>query len=78
MLAGGGHCGGASSYPSVPAKHRVIAALQAWVELGIKPESVLSETPEDGSGRTRQLCPWPQTAHYVAGDENAATSYICA
>ncbi|KAK0664813.1 putative feruloyl esterase B-1 [Lasiodiplodia hormozganensis] len=78
MVPGGGHCGGASSYPSVPAKHRVIAALQAWVELGIKPESVLSETPEDGSGRTRQLCPWPQTAHYVAGDENAATSYICA
>ncbi|GME24751.1 tannase and feruloyl esterase [Neofusicoccum parvum] len=41
MVPGGGHCGGASSYPSVPAKHRVIAALQAWVELGIKPETAV-------------------------------------
>ncbi|GME37900.1 tannase and feruloyl esterase [Neofusicoccum parvum] len=55
MVPGGGHCGGASSYPSVPAKHRVIAALQAWVELGIKPEYVFSDSPEDGSGRTRKL-----------------------
>ncbi|OJD29150.1 tannase and feruloyl esterase [Diplodia corticola] len=77
MVPGGGHCGGASSYPSVPAKHRVIAALQAWVELGIRPEYVLSEVPEDGSSRTRKLCPWPETAHYVAGDESSATSYIC-
>lgn len=78
MVPGGGHCGGASSYPSVPEKHRVISALQAWVELGIEPEYVFSDSPEDGSDGTRKLCPWPKTAKYVAGDANSAAAYVCA
>jgi feruloyl esterase len=55
----------------------VMAPLVEWVERSVKPQSVLASNPPDDSGRTRKLCPWPKTGHYVAGDVNGWTSFGC-
>ncbi|KAJ5408027.1 hypothetical protein N7509_001910 [Penicillium cosmopolitanum] len=62
MVPGGGHCGAAETYPSVPATYHVNEALLAWVEKDIFPSWIQSSNPPDGSSRTRKLCPWPKTA----------------
>lgn len=33
--------------------------------------------PASGDGRTRPLCPTPQTAIYTGGDPNLAASFRC-
>lgn len=78
MIPGGGHCGAASYYPQVPATYHTVGKLVAWVEQDERPENVLSTDPADGSNTTRKLCPWPQIAQYVGGDENYWESYTCA
>jgi feruloyl esterase len=78
MQPGGGHCGPAvHGYPQAPANMHVMAPLIEWVERSVKPKSVLASDPPDGSGRTRKLCPWPKTGHYVAGDVNDWNSFVC-
>ncbi|EMC95206.1 hypothetical protein BAUCODRAFT_35203 [Baudoinia panamericana UAMH 10762] len=77
MVPGGGHCGGAADYASVPATYHTVPALVAWVERGFKPFSLLSTNPPDGSNRTRKLCAWPSTARYVQGNVSDWTSYVC-
>ncbi|KAI7211437.1 tannase and feruloyl esterase [Hortaea werneckii] len=77
MIPGGGHCGAAEHYPAVPATYHVMPELVKWVERGRKPEAMLSTDPPDGSERTRRLCPWPQTARYVASESDNWTNYVC-
>jgi feruloyl esterase len=55
----------------------VMAPLIEWVERSLKPKSVLTSDPPDGSGRTRKLCPWPKTGHYAGGDINDWNSFVC-
>ena len=77
MVPGAGHCGANPAYPHVPATYATLAALVEWVENGHRPLQLLSTGPLDGSNTTRKLCPWPQTAHYIAGDKDDWASYRC-
>jgi len=77
MIPGGGHCGAATSYPGVPSTYHTVENLVKWVEEGETPEGVVSNGPPDGSGRSRLLCPWPQTARYVEGNIDDWESYVC-
>jgi len=79
MIPGGGHCGAGTGtmYEGVPAIYHTVSALMNWVEKGEKPAEVLSTNPPNKSGRTRKLCPWPQTAKYVSGDVDWWGSYVC-
>jgi feruloyl esterase len=77
MVPGGGHCGVAQGYPQAPVNLHVMAPLIDWVERGIRPQSVLASDPQDGSGRTRKLCPWPQAAKYEGGDTDDWQSFVC-
>ncbi|GKT95691.1 tannase and feruloyl esterase [Colletotrichum tofieldiae] len=77
MIPGGGHCGGATSYPQIPAKQNSLEALVDWVEKGHIPDDLLGTAPADASGRTRKICRWPQTAKYIEGNPDESHSYIC-
>ena len=77
MVPGGGHCGPASNYPASPGTYHVAEALISWVEKGKKPATVLSTGTMNGTGISRKLCPWPQTATYIGGEVGVASSYIC-
>ncbi len=54
-----------------------VAALQAWVEKGIAPDTL----PSSGSafpGRTRMLCAWPRVARYKGqGSVEEAVNFEC-
>ena len=78
MIPGGGHCGAASYYPQAPARYHTVGKMLEWVEEGRRPGEVLSTEPEDGSAMSRLLCPWPERAKFVEGDEDDAGSYVCA
>ncbi|KAM0703498.1 hypothetical protein Q7P35_009437 [Cladosporium inversicolor] len=77
MVPGGGHCDVAPGYPQAPANSHVMAPLIDWVERDVQPKSVLASDPPDGSGRTRKLCPWPQTARYESGNTDDWQSFVC-
>ncbi|KAJ5112429.1 hypothetical protein N7532_000474 [Penicillium argentinense] len=78
MVPGGGHCGAAATYSSVPATYHVSDALISWVENGTFPTYIYSTNPPDGSSRTRKLCPWPKTARLRnTGDPDNSESYDC-
>jgi hypothetical protein len=69
-----GHCGGGAG-PSPGAA--AFPALVNWVENGIAPDTLLA-SGGPVPGRTRPLCPYPQTAIYNGtGDINVASSYHC-
>ncbi|KAJ5242905.1 uncharacterized protein N7469_001232 [Penicillium citrinum] len=75
---GGGHCGAAESYPSVPATYHTNEALLAWVENGTFPSWIQSSNAPDGSSRTRKLCPWPKTAKLQDQERSdISESYEC-
>ncbi|OHW91184.1 tannase and feruloyl esterase [Colletotrichum incanum] len=77
MIPGGGHCGGAASYPQVPAKQNSLEALVNWVEKGQIPEDLLGIAPGDASRKTRKICRWPLTAQYIGGNVDESQFYIC-
>ncbi|KAK8109906.1 hypothetical protein PG999_008043 [Apiospora kogelbergensis] len=77
MVPGGGHCGSASNYPQVPANWHSLEAMTTWVEDKSRPEEMTSSNPADKSSRSRKLCPWPSTAHYVGGNTDEWKSYEC-
>ncbi len=67
---GVGHCGGGNG----PQPLDLFETMVRWVENGVAPDQVLAS----GGGRTRPLCPFPQTAVYNgAGDPNLASSFHC-
>jgi hypothetical protein len=64
------HCGGGVG----PQPLNLFNLMVDWVENGVVPDSILSS----GGGRTRPLCPFPQTAIYDGeGNPNVATSFQC-
>ena len=74
---GVGHCGLFSSGP-VPVDP--FSALVEWVEHGVPPQSLLASggSAAPPTGRTRPICPYPQTAIYNgSGDINNASSFHC-
>ncbi|MCP1120726.1 feruloyl esterase [Robbsia andropogonis] len=59
-----------------------LAAIVGWVERGTPPGALVAHAgSQSGSqlpaGMTRPLCPYPQTARYVKGDVNDASSFVC-
>ncbi len=73
---GVGHCGGGTG----PAPVNPFAALVDWVEHGVTPETLLASggSAAPASGRTRPLCPYPQTAIYNGtGSIDDAKSFHC-
>ncbi len=74
---GVGHCGFNSTGP-VPTDP--FGALVTWVEQGVPPQTLLASggSAAPPSGRTRPLCPYPQTAIYNgAGSPDAPGSFHC-
>jgi Tannase and feruloyl esterase len=74
---GVGHCGIGSSGP-IPVDP--FGALVNWVENHVPPQSLLASggSAAPATGRTRPLCPYPQTAIYNgSGSIDAATSFHC-
>ena len=70
LAPGVGHCGGGVG----PQPQNLFTTLVAWAEGGPPPDSILSS----GGGRTRPLCPFPQTAIYDGvGNPNLAGSFRC-
>jgi len=65
------------------AKHDVIAALEAWVERGVAPDSIIAATyaggdPAAAVTRTRPLCPYPKLATWNgSGSADDAASFTC-
>jgi hypothetical protein len=65
------------------AQHDIRLALEAWVEKGVAPETlVAAKFAENGGARsivmTRPLCAYPLVASYKgAGDPNQAGSFVC-
>jgi hypothetical protein len=71
------HCGGpgGAAGANVPQPQNLFGALVDWVENGVAPEQILAGA---SSGRTRPLCPYPQTAVYNgSGDANDAGNFHC-
>jgi hypothetical protein len=70
LAPGVAHCGGGVG----PQPQNLFDRMVAWAEGGAAPDSILSS----GGGRTRPLCPFPQTAIYDGtGDPNLASSFSC-
>ena len=65
MVPGGGHCGSNSQFPASPGTYHVTDALIAWVEKGMKPQSVLATGTSGYTAISRLLCPWPEHAVYT-------------
>jgi hypothetical protein len=73
---GVGHCGGGTG----PAPVNPFAALVDWVEHGVAPDTLLAAggSAAPAAGRTRPLCPYPQTAIYNgAGSIDDAKNFHC-
>src|SRR5215813_10906628 len=73
---GVGHCGGGAG----PSPVDPFSALVNWVENGVAPQTLLAAggSAAPPTGRTRPLCPYPQTAIYNgSGNINDAASFHC-
>ncbi|HWK52991.1 MAG TPA: tannase/feruloyl esterase family alpha/beta hydrolase [Hyphomicrobiales bacterium] len=75
MVPGMNHCGGGPG----TATFDMLAALEAWVEKGEGPDSIVASHEEnDSTIRTRPLCPYPQVAVFAGdGSTNVAESFSC-
>jgi feruloyl esterase len=70
LAPGVAHCGGGVG----PQPQNLFNTLVNWAENAVAPDSILSS----GGGRTRPLCPFPQTAIYDGvGNPNLASSFSC-
>jgi hypothetical protein len=70
------HCGGGAG----PSPVDPFGALVKWVENGVPPQSLLAAggTAAPPTGRTRPLCPYPQTAIYKGtGSIDDANNFHC-
>jgi feruloyl esterase len=73
MIGGSGRDG-----TSLDRSHDLLSALEAWVEDGQAPQTIIASKLEAGQViRTRKICAYPQQPHYVGGDPNSARSYEC-
>ena len=75
MAPGMAHCGGGEG----PNEFDKVTPLEAWVEMGKAPDSIIAAHSKDGSvDRTRPLCPYPQTAKYKgSGSIDDAANFTC-
>ena len=75
MVPGMHHCGGGPG----PNAFDMLPVLEAWVEQGVAPASVIASRIVDGkTERTRPLCPHPQVARYSGqGSVDDAASFRC-
>jgi feruloyl esterase len=75
MAPGMAHCGGGEG----PNQFDALGALEAWVEKGKAPESMIASHATDGKvDRTRPLCPYPQVAVYKgSGSTDEAVNFSC-
>jgi len=75
MVPGMDHCAGGEG----PNTFDMLGALEAWVEQGKVPESIIASHVTDGKvDRTRPLCPYPQIAVYKgSGSTNEAANFSC-
>jgi feruloyl esterase len=75
MVPGMNHCGGGAG-TSVFDK---VAAIDQWVESGVKPLSLPASHATGGvTDRTRPLCAYPSTAHYIGtGSTDDAKNFRC-
>ena len=70
------HCGGGAGTSTFDA----LAALEAWVEHGVAPDSIPASRATGGRiDRTRPLCAYPLVARYKgAGSIDEAANFVCA
>jgi len=75
MVPGMNHCQGG---PGTDVFDKV-ATLDEWVKSGIKPEAIIASHMISGSvDRTRPLCAYPATAHYIgSGSTDDAKNFRC-
>jgi feruloyl esterase len=89
MVPGMQHCGGGAGpnlfgqqgVPKTDPQHDIDAALEAWVEQGAAPGSIIaSKADRQGATvRTRPLCPYPQIAKWKgAGSTDDDANFVCA
>jgi feruloyl esterase len=91
MAPGMQHCGGGPGPNSFgqdgdvsssdDAHNNIHLALEAWVEKGLAPQTIIATRSPDPTHKamtSRPLCPWPQIATYKGtGDPNDAASFAC-
>jgi feruloyl esterase len=87
MIPGMAHCGGGGGFdiggkwgaPHGDPEHDLDAALEAWVEKGVAPGTLIGSHVETGKvTRTHPLCPWPATARWDGkGSPDDAASFSC-
>jgi feruloyl esterase len=75
MAPGMLHCAGGPG----PNSFDALAALERWVEQGVKPDSLPASHSTNGViDRTRPLCPYPQMARYKgSGSIDEAANFAC-
>lgn len=75
MVPGMAHCGGGPG----PNRFDMLSSLEAWVEQGTSPESVLATHQTNGEvDRSRPLCPFPEIAIYTGtGSIDEAENFEC-
>ncbi|MFD5827746.1 tannase/feruloyl esterase family alpha/beta hydrolase [Lentzea sp. NPDC060358] len=62
--------------PALAAGWDSLTALEQWVGSGRSPERQV--VADIAHGRTRPLCEYPQWPRYRGGDQNSASSFVCA
>ena len=73
LAPGVNHCGGGlGAVPTDP-----LAAVVAWVEQGVAPETLPASVMLNGTTVEHDLCLYPLTSKYIGGDTAAAASYSC-
>ena len=75
MAPGMAHCAGGPG----PNSFDMISALEAWVERGEAPDSIIAVHRTDGEvDRSRPLCPFPEEAVYTGtGSIDEAENFVC-
>lgn len=75
LVPGMNHCSGGPA----TAQFDAFSALVNWVENGKAPSSITATARSDTPwpGRTRPLCPYPQTAQFKSGNIESAASFSC-
>ena len=72
-IPGMNHCFGGPALDNFDA----LTAIQEWVEKGSPPESMVA-TGHAFPGRSRPLCPYPETPHYKgSGNTDEAKTFVC-
>jgi feruloyl esterase len=81
MIPGMDHCGLLSGLGINQMGFDLLSALEAWVENGTQPDSLLAtkKGAKEETVWTRPLCAYPQSAKYNgSGDINDAANFQCA